>query len=59
LLGLVYSHEDIFRAYQNIQVQTKDSVAYALELLDYTLDKEMRDLIFPVLEDFTAVKKTV
>ena len=59
LLGLVYSHEDIFRAYQNIQVRTKDSVAYALELLDYTLDKEMRDLIFPVLEDFTAVKKTV
>jgi hypothetical protein len=59
LLGLVYSHEDIFRAYQNIQVRTKDSVAYALELLDYTLDKEMRDLIFPVLEDFTAANKTV
>jgi ATP/ADP translocase len=59
LLGLVYSHEDIFRAYQNIQVRTKDSVAYALELLDYTIEKEMRDLIFPVLEDFTAANKTV
>jgi hypothetical protein len=58
LLGLVYSHEDIFRAYQNIQVRTKDSVAYALELLDYTIEKEMRDLIFPVLEDFTAANKT-
>jgi len=57
LLGLVYSHEDIFRAYQNIQVRTKDSVAYALELLDYTLDKEMRDLIFPVLEDFTTANR--
>ena len=59
LLGLVYSHEDIFRAYQNIQVGTKDSVAYALELLDYTVEKEMRDLVFPVFEDFTAAKKTV
>jgi HEAT repeat protein len=59
LLGLVYSHEDIFRAYQNIQVRTKDSVAYALELLDYTIEKEMRDLIFPILEDFTAANKTV
>ncbi len=59
LLGLVYSHEDIFRAYQNIQVRTKDSVAYALELLDYTIEKEMRDLIFPVLEDFTAEKKSM
>jgi len=58
LLGLVYSHEDIFRAYQNIQVGTKDSVAYALELLDYTLEKEMRDLVFPVLEDFTTAKKS-
>lgn len=52
LLGLIYSHEDIFRAYQNIRSATKDSVDYALELLDNILPKEIRDLVFPLIEDF-------
>lgn len=51
LLGLVYMHEDIFKAYQNIRTGTKDSVAYAVELLDNTLEKEIRDIILPLIED--------
>ena len=51
LLGLIYSHEDIFRAYQNIRTATKDSVDYALELLDNILPKEIRDVVFPLIED--------
>ncbi|MBA7550935.1 hypothetical protein ES705_43466 [subsurface metagenome] len=51
LLGLIYSHEDIFRAYQNIRTATKDSVDYALELLDNILPKEIRDAVFPLIED--------
>jgi len=51
LLGLIYSHEDIFRAYQNIRTATKDSVDYALELLDNILPKEIRDIVFPLIED--------
>jgi hypothetical protein len=51
LLGLIYSHEDIFRAYQNIRTAKKDSVDYALELLDNILPKEIRDVVFPLIED--------
>jgi len=51
LLGLIYSHEDIFRAYQNIRTATKDSVDYAVELLDNILPKEIRDVVFPLIED--------
>ncbi len=51
LLGLIYSREDIMRAYQNIRVGTKDSVDYAVELLDNTIRKEMRELIVPLMED--------
>ena len=51
LLGLIYTHEDIFRAYQNIKEETKDSTAYAVELLDNTLEKEIRDIILPLIEN--------
>ncbi len=57
LLGLVYSHEDMVKAYQNIQTGTKDSVAYAVELLDNTLEKEMRDAVLPMVEDLTREEK--
>ena len=57
LLGLIYSHEDIFRAYQNIRTATKDSVDYALELLDNILPKEIRDVVFPLIEDLSPEER--
>ena len=51
LFGLIYSREDIMRAYQNIRVGTKDSVDYAVELLDNTIRKETREIIVPLMED--------
>jgi AAA family ATP:ADP antiporter len=57
LLGLIYPHEDIVKAYQNIQAGTKDSVAYAVELLDNTLEKEIRDTILPMVEDLSREEK--
>ena len=51
LLGLIYPYEDITKAYQNIRTGTKDSVAYAIELLDNILEKETRDIVFPLIED--------
>ena len=53
LLGLIYPHEDIVKAFQNIQTGTKDSVAYAVELLDNTLEKEIREAILPIVEDLS------
>lgn len=57
LLGLLYSHEDMTKAYQNLKTGTKDSVAYALELLDNILEKGTRDLIFPLVEDISLEER--
>lgn len=57
LLGLIYSHEDIMKSYQNIRTGTKDSVAYAVELLDNLLQKEIKDAIFPIIEDLSIMER--
>jgi AAA family ATP:ADP antiporter len=57
LLGLYYPHEDIVKAYQNLQTGTKDSIAYAIELLDNTLNKEMKDAIMPLVEDLAPAER--
>ncbi|MFQ5722816.1 MAG: HEAT repeat domain-containing protein, partial [Candidatus Aminicenantales bacterium] len=51
LLELIYSREDIVRAFQNVRSGTKDSVAYAVELLDNILEKEIKEIILPLIED--------
>ncbi|NIM90027.1 MAG: MFS transporter [Candidatus Aminicenantes bacterium] len=57
LLGLIYPREDIARAFQNIRTGTKDSVAYAVELLDNTLQKELKDILFPIIEDLSLEER--
>jgi len=54
LLGLVYDHEDIFRAYQNLLKGTKDSIAYTIELLDQTVSQDIKERLFPLLESFSG-----
>ena len=51
LMSLVYPHEDILKAYQNISTGTKKAIDYSCELLANMLKKELRDLIFPLVED--------
>jgi MFS family permease len=57
LLGLIYPHEDIAKAYQNLKTGTKDSVAYAIELLDNILEREMRDTVFPLVEELSLEER--
>ena len=57
LLGLFYPYEDIAKAYQNIERGTTDSVAYATELLDNTLKKDLRDVILPLIEDLSPAER--
>ncbi|MDH7513429.1 MAG: Npt1/Npt2 family nucleotide transporter [Clostridiales bacterium] len=57
LLGLIYPQQDMVKAYQNLKTGTKDSVAYALELLDNVLEKDVRDAIFAVVEDVPAEER--
>jgi len=57
LLGLIYPQEDMIKAYQNLKVGTKNSIAYSLELLDNILERDIRDVIFPVVEDLPLEEK--
>jgi len=57
LLGLYYPHEDIIRAYQNLITGTKDSVAFAIELLDNTLKKDVRHFVLPLVEDISPAAR--
>ena len=57
LLGLIYPYEDINKAYQNIKTGTKESMAYAVELLDNTLQKEIKDVIFPLVEELSLEER--
>lgn len=56
LLGLFYPHEDIITAYQNLHAGTKD-LAYAIELLDNTLNKEIKDVVLPLIEDMSPAER--
>ena len=57
LLGLAYPHEDISKAWQNLKSGSRTSVAYAVELLDNTLKKELKDVILPLVEDMTPAER--
>ncbi|MDH4271265.1 MAG: hypothetical protein OEW18_04740, partial [Candidatus Aminicenantes bacterium] len=57
LLGLAYPHEDISKAWQNLKSGSRNSIAYAVELLDNTLKKEMKDVILPLVEDLTLPER--
>jgi AAA family ATP:ADP antiporter len=57
LLGLVYPQDDILRAYQNIQAGTKKALDYSIELLDNILQKDIKELLLPLLEDIPLEEK--
>jgi len=57
LLGLYYPHEDIVKAYQNLKTGTPNSVAYAIELLDNTLKKDMKNIILPLVEEMPSAER--
>lgn len=53
LLGLYYPHKNIVKARQNIKAGTPRSVAYAIEWLDNTLKKDMKDAVIPLVADLS------
>jgi AAA family ATP:ADP antiporter len=57
LLGLYYPHEDIVKARQNLKTGTPHSVAYAIELLDNTLKKDLKDIVIPLVEELSPREK--
>ncbi len=57
LLGLLYPYEDIIKAYQNIDLGTKDSIAYAVELLDNILPAELKPRLFPLVDNISTEER--
>jgi ATP:ADP antiporter, AAA family len=59
LLTLLYPREDIVKAYQNILQGTARSAAYSLEHLDTFLDRDIKALLMPLLEDLPDEERAV
>lgn len=53
LLSLYHPYDDIIKAFQNLKTGTKDSMDYAVEMLDNTLDKDERNFILPLIVDIS------
>jgi len=51
LLCLIYPSEDIVKAYQNICQGTRKSIDYSLELLDNVVRNDIKEFLFPLIED--------
>ena len=45
------------RKIENIKTGTKESMDYAVELLDNLLEKETRDIVFPLIEDLPVEER--
>ena len=57
LLTLIHPAEDIVKAYQNILQGTRKSVDYSLELLDNILDRDLKSVLFPLIEDLPPAER--
>ena len=59
LMTLLHPPEDIVKAYQNILQGTRKSVDYSLSLLDDLLDRELKVLLFPLIEDLPPEERAL
>jgi AAA family ATP:ADP antiporter len=57
LLGLCYPQKDIRTAFQNITRGNRSAAAHAVEWLDNTLKKDVRDILLPLVEDLAPEEK--
>ncbi len=57
LLSLIYDHESVELAMENIQTGTIDGIAYGLELLDLFVDQDVKPKLLPLLDDATTDDK--
>jgi ATP:ADP antiporter, AAA family len=51
LMTLLYPREDVVNAYQNIHQGTARTADYSLESLDILLDRELKELLLPLVEE--------
>jgi AAA family ATP:ADP antiporter len=59
LMTLLHPSEDIVKACQNILQGTRKSGDYSLSLLDDILDRELKALLFPLIEDLPLEERVL
>lgn len=59
LLSLIYPVDDVLEAYRNFSAGTKKTIADAVVLCDIFLEKELRELIIPLMEDVPVSTKVM
>lgn len=57
LMTLLYPREDVINAYQNIHQGTARTADYSLESLDILLDREIKELLLPLIEELPAEER--
>ncbi len=57
LLSLIYPHEDMIRAYQNICVGSVKSLDYSIELLDNVVRRDVMEILLPLIDDIPLEEK--
>ncbi|HSA97401.1 MAG TPA: Npt1/Npt2 family nucleotide transporter [Acidobacteriota bacterium] len=59
LMTLLYPREDVIYAYQNILQGTARTADYSLESLDILLDRELKALLLPLVEDLPPEERAL
>lgn len=57
LLSLIYEPESVQLVRENLATGDPDSIAFAMELLDLFVDKELKPKLFPILDDSPVSEK--
>jgi CRP-like cAMP-binding protein len=57
LLSLIYDPRSIQLVKENIESGSSESKVYALELLDVFIDKHLKTILFPLLDDIPAAEE--
>jgi hypothetical protein len=57
LLSLIYPHEDMIRAYQNICSGSGKALDYSIELLDNVVRRDFMEILLPLIDDIPLEEK--
>jgi len=57
LLSLIYPHEDMIKAYQNICSGSGKALDYSMELLDNVVKRDVMEILLPLIDDIPLEDK--
>jgi AAA family ATP:ADP antiporter len=57
LLSIMYDSDSVELVKENVELGTIEGSAYAIELLDIFLDKDLKPKLFPLIDDISAKEK--